>query len=83
MSVSLTFWPGSLFSVARIPACGYFGCEMVFSYMKIPFILKMFLICIKELSERVNGIFPGEDLLVDGYCAFLRPTVWIWDSCIL
>lgn len=56
---------------------------MVSFYMKISFILIMFLICINmKASEWVNGMFPGKDLLVDGYCAFLRPTAWIWDSCI-
>lgn len=83
MSLSLTFWSGSLFSVARIPACGYFGWKMASSDMKIPFILQMFLICInKKLSEWVNGIFPGKYPLVDWCCAFLRPTAWIWDSWI-
>lgn len=85
MFLPLSFCSGIFSSVARIqpPARGYFGWKMVSRSMKTFFTLKMSLICInKKPSEWVNRIVTGKDL-VDCYYAFLRPTAWIYNSCIL
>lgn len=88
MFLLLTFWSvrGIFSSLARIQplAHGYFGWKMVSCSMRNFFLLKMLLICIsKKTSEWVNRRVPGKDLLVDCYYAFLRPTAWIYDACIL